>query len=141
MEFLSIRQPVTVKVVLTETTKRDIVRNIQNAIGQVQMELDQLDFQVKRALEEAAKQGPQALEAMKERAQEEENTRTQKREEMMQQLSQIQQTEIGAELAQGQVETMVEVRVGDSWGHVLQGQEIIIKDGIVVEIRKPELGE
>ncbi|MDB5085609.1 MAG: hypothetical protein JWN30_2495 [Bacilli bacterium] len=137
MNSISIRQPVAVKLVLTEDTKREIVKNIQQAIGQVQIELEQLDFQSRRALDEAAKQGQGAVEAITARLEEEHNTRTQKREEMMQQLSQIQQTAIGEELPQGQVETTIEVNVGDSWLQVLQGQEIIIKDGVVSEIRRP----
>lgn len=137
MNSITIRQPVAVKIVLTEDTKREIVKNIQQAIGQVQIELDQLEFQSRRALDEAAKQGQAAIEAISARLEEERNTRTQKREEMMQQLSQIQQTAIGEELPQGQVETTIDVKVGDSWLQVLQGQEIIIKDGVVSEIRRP----
>jgi hypothetical protein len=55
---------------------------------------------------------------------------------MIQQLTQIQQMDIGSEVPNGQVETSVDVEIGTSWEKVLLGAEIIVKDGVVVEIRQ-----
>jgi hypothetical protein len=55
----------------------------------------------------------------------------------MQQLVHIQQTEIGAEVPGGQIESTLEIRVGDVWEEVIGGVEIVLEDGIVKEIRRP----
>ncbi|MGB8954273.1 MAG: YlqD family protein, partial [Tumebacillaceae bacterium] len=54
----------------------------------------------------------------------------------MQQLVQIQQSEIGSEVPGGQIDTSVEIRVGDVWEEVVQGTEIVLRDGVVAEIRR-----
>jgi hypothetical protein len=136
MDKITIRQPVMVKIIVTEDTKRLIVRELQQAIANIGIELEQLEFHAKRALEEAKKQGPHAVEAVQQQVENEKRMRLERREQMMAHLTQIQQAELGSELPHGQVETTVEVKVGDSWEDIMRGGEIILKDGIVHEIRR-----
>ncbi|MFD2171401.1 YlqD family protein [Tumebacillus lipolyticus] len=134
--MLNLRVPVQIKIVLTEETKAQITGEINQAIQGVQHELEQIDFQSRKALQDAEKNGPQAVNSVQARINQEVGMRMERREQMMQQLVQIQQSPIGSEIPGGQVDTNVEVRVGDVWENVIQGTEIILKDGIVVEIRR-----
>lgn len=134
--MLSIRQPVSVKIVLTELAKQQILTEQRRQVEQLMVELDQLDQQGKQALEEAMAQGGQAAQQIRQQLDEERNKRLEQREQLIQQIQQIQQMDLGTELQNMTVETNVDVRVGDDWGKILLGSEIIIKDGVVQEIRR-----
>lgn len=134
--MLTIRQPVTVKFILTEGTKQRIVNDLQQMIAQVMNEMEQIEEQGKTFMEQAKQEGPESIAALEAKIQEELGKRVERREQLFQQLSQMQQLELGTEVTQGQVETTVDVKVGDDWNKVLMGSEIVVKDGVVVEIRR-----
>jgi F0F1-type ATP synthase membrane subunit b/b' len=133
---LTIRQPVAVKFILTADTKQQIVSEHRRQVERLMSELEQLEQQGKSALEQAMAQGGNAAQQVHERLEQEKNTRIQQREQFIQQIQQIQQMELGAEIQNMNVETSVEVNVGDDWGAILRGAEIVVKDGIVHEIRQ-----
>jgi hypothetical protein len=135
--MLKVNVPVPIKLILTERTKQQIVSEINGAIQQVQHELDQIDFQARKAMQEAEKHGPEAVQHLQARINHDIQQRMERREQMMQQLVHIQQTEIGAEVPGGQIESTLEIRVGDVWEEVIGGVEIVLEDGIVKEIRRP----
>ena len=61
-----------------------------------------------------AQGGAQAQE-LRQRLEQEKNNRIQQREQVIQQIQQIQQMELGTEVPNMNVETTVDVRVGDDW--------------------------
>lgn len=134
--LLEIRQPVAVKLVLTEATKQQIVQEQRRQIEQVQNELDQLESQGREALQQAMAQGGDIAQQVRQQIENEKNAREARREELFQQMQQIQQMELGTEIQNMTVETVVTVHAGDDWTQVLQGSEIIVRDGIVQEIRQ-----
>jgi hypothetical protein len=134
--MLTIRQPVAVKFVLTEEAKQRVINELQQMIAQVMDEMEQIEESGKKFMEQAQAEGPESVAALQAKIQEELGKRVERREQLIQQLSQIQQMPLGTEVQQGQVETTVDVKVGDSWEKIVMGAEIIVKDGIVVEIRR-----
>jgi len=135
--MLKINVPVQIKLILTEQTKQRITSEINGAIQQLQNELEQIEFQGKRALEDAEKQGgPQAVAAITNRINQERGMRLERREQAMQQLVQIQQTELGAEIPGGEMTTTVDVHVGDIFDELVHAHEIVLKDGVVAQIRR-----
>ncbi len=134
--MITIRQPVTVKYILTEETKQAWLAELRRMINATIAELEELEFRGKQWAREAEKQGEAAVNAAAERIEMERVERENRREQMIQQLTQIQQMDIGSEVPNGQVETSVDVEIGTSWEKVLLGAEIIVKDGVVVEIRQ-----
>ncbi len=134
--MLTIRQPVTVKMILTEETKQNWLAELRRLINSTIAELEELEFRSKQLLRDAEKQGDAAVKATEEQIEMERMQRVQRREQLIAQLSQIQQMDLNAEVPNGTVETTVDVQVGDSWEAVLLGGEIVVKDGVVVEIRR-----
>ncbi|WP_245632750.1 YlqD family protein [Alicyclobacillus kakegawensis] len=134
--MLTIRQPVAVKIVMTETTKQQIIAEYRRQIEQLTMELDQIEQQGRQAIEQAMAQGGEVAQRVREQVEEERNKRVQQREELIQQIQQVQQMPLGTEVQNMTVETTVDVHVGDDWSEILRGAEIIVKDGIVQEIRQ-----
>ncbi len=133
--MLSIRQPVAVKFILTELTKQQILTEHRRQIDRLTEELEQLEIQGKEALEQAMAAGGDVAQQVREQIEQERINREQQREQLIQQIQQIQQMELGTEIQNMNVETSVDVHVGDDWGKILRGAEIVIKDGIVYEIR------
>jgi transcription elongation GreA/GreB family factor len=123
-------------LILTEQTKQGITGEINQAIQGIQHELEQIEFQARKALADAEQHGPEAVQGLTARINQERGMRMERREQLMQQLVQIQQSPINSEIPGGQVESSVEVRVGDIWEEKVQGTEIVLKDGVVVEIRR-----
>ncbi len=136
IRLLTIRQPVAVKIVMTETTKQQIIAEYRRQIEQLTMELDQIEQQGRQAIEQAMAQGGEIAQRVREQVEEERNKRIQQREELIQQIQQIQQMPLGTEVQNMTVETTIDVHVGDDWSEILRGAEIIVKDGIVQEIRQ-----
>lgn len=134
--MFTIRQPVAVKFILTDNTKQQILLEHRSQVERLTAELEQLEVQGRQAVEQAMSQGPEAAQEVHERVEQEKISRVQQREQLIQQIQQIQQMEIGSEVQNMTVETSVEVRVGDDWGKILRGAEIVIKDGIVHELRR-----
>lgn len=134
--MFSIRQPVAVKFILTDNTKQQILLEHRTQVERLTVELEQLEVQGQEAVEQAMSQGGDVAQQVRERVEQEKNSRIQQREQLIQQIQQIQQMEIGSEIQNMTVETSVEVRVGDDWGKILLGAEIVIKDGMVYELRR-----
>ena len=136
---VTIRRPVAIKIVLTEESKRGIIEEIRQAVSQISMELEQIEFQERRLQNDATNQSEEESDVVRQRLEAERQQRVERRDQMITQLQQIQQLPVGFELSQGTVDSFVEVNVGDSWNTVAKGTEIIVRDGVVVELR--ELGE
>jgi len=133
---ITIRQPVAVKFVLTEITKQQIIMEHRRQIERLTSEMEQLEQQGKQALEQAMAQGGDVAQQIHSQLEQEKANRVQQRDQLIQQIQQVQQLELGTEVQNMNVETSVEVNVGDDWSKVLRGAEILIKDGIVHDIRR-----
>ena len=134
--MITIRQPVAVKIILTEETKQTWLAELRRLVNQTIAELEELEFRGKQWQRDAEKQGEAAVQATEQRIEMERSQRVERREQLIAQLSQIQQMDIDSEVPNGTVETSIDVEVGDSWEKVVLGSEIVVKDGIVVEIRR-----
>lgn len=134
--MLTIRQPVAVKIVMTEETKSQILAEYRRQIDRLGNELEQIEQQGRQAIEQAMAQGGEVAQQIRERVEEERNNRLEQREQFIQQIQQIQQLELGTEVQNMTLETTVDVSVGDDWSKILRGTEIVVKDGIVTEIRR-----
>ena len=94
----------------------------------------QLDSQIRRAeLERTVT--PQAR-AIRQQLELERARQEATRAELEMRLREAQQLELNSEFAQGTVESLVEVKVGDNLFTKLSRAEIIVKDGIIMEIRE-----
>lgn len=133
---ITIRRPVTVRVIVTADLKERLLQETQQAVAQLDLELKQLEFQSKRVLSDFAKQGREALTTLQQRLEEERQQRLNVKQELLQRMQAISSLELGEEVVHSTVEADWTVEVGQSWSQI-QGAEIVLKDDIVVEIREP----
>jgi len=140
MKSISLKRPVAIKAIVTETFKSNASNEIQQALQQLDLGLQQLEFQGKRAVADLEKKPPMAGEMENLRAgieQERQRIMAQKN-DFLQRLNMIAQLELNSEFLQATVENYVQVNVGDNLYEKLSNTEVILKDGVVVEVRGQE---
>ena len=134
MEHMKLRIPVTVKSKVTEELKKKIVDDLSQRLTLVEQDLQQIEFQAKRLLSEQAKIDAQGLIQLRGQIEEEKQKRNNFKAEVAVKLKEAEALEIGSEIAQGTMEQVVEVKVGDDLD-TLMGMEILLEDGKIVAFR------
>ncbi len=133
---MRIKVPVPVYMLMTEKTKNNMLNEIKQTIQQIKIELDQLQFQQKKLFTEAQKKGKEAVRIVQERIGLEHQKRKEKLERLYIQLEQVDKLNEGDKILYNTLETEVEVEIGQSWDEIFHSQEIVIKDGIIIDIGK-----
>ncbi len=134
MESMTLRCPVTVKAKVTEDLKKNIAEKIQNNIEKIDLELQQIELDAKRVLTEAEAQGPQAVAGVRHQIEVERHKRMDARQQLLAKAQETENLEIGAEIIQGTMDRVVEVKVGDSLQELVN-TEILVEDGNIIAFR------
>jgi methyltransferase-like protein len=143
MQSIRLKRPVAIKAVVTEKFKTEAAKEIQQALQNFDLALQQLEFQGKRALADVEKDAniPNKAEVKANLEGQVEQQRAQinqQKAELIQRLNFISQLEMNSEFMQATVDNYVEVKVGDNLYEKLSNTEVLVKDGIIVEIRGQE---
>ncbi|WP_096199337.1 YlqD family protein [Bacillus sp. FJAT-45350] len=132
---MDIIRTVTVKQILTEKRKQYLMNELSNEEVQVSKELEQLKFQLHKKLKKF-----QSDHEYSQTIRQSFNSEIKQRQEKLRAVEfkkhQLNKLEIGTELKDGSVQSICSIQVGDNWDDVLRDTEVIIRDGIVDEIRK-----
>ena len=134
MDSISLKMPVTVKAKLTERLRKRISDDLTQKIQQVTMELQQIDIEEKRVVQEQAQGNLQTLQAIRQHFAAERQQREVFKAESEQKLADIKKLALGAEILTGQLERQVEIKVGDDFQSMMN-VEILLEDGKVIAIR------
>ncbi len=132
---LTIRRPVLVKVKVTEESKQRMAQEIQETVKNLDAELQQLDFQGKRAVTELEKKNPAGIAAAKQHFENEKQKRMKAKLNLTEQLKNLGKMAIGSEVVQGTLESITDINVGDDWNEIM-GVEIVVCDSKIIEIRR-----
>jgi len=132
---LVIRRPVTVKAIVTDGLKDELLMDLQEAMQKVELDLQQLEFEGKRLLADLEKQGSERIDVFKQQLEAERQKRLDAKKELAQKMQAVDALELGQEVVHSTVEAEWTVEVGQNWKEIY-GTEIILKDDIVVEIRE-----
>lgn len=128
---MKIIKKITVKQLLTESSKSKLRAKFQNQKDQLLKECEQLRFE-KKKLEKNKKGHVPSIGIQVEK---EIEKRTNKIKIIEFQLEQLDILSIGSELKESEVDAIMDVQVGDSWGEFTKDTTIIVKDGIVHDIQ------
>ncbi|MGF6951153.1 nucleoid-associated protein YejK [Neobacillus sp. B4I6] len=128
---MQIIQTVVVKQILTENSKKKLADHYEAQKLQYQREISQLQFELKR-LEKNKGYSPGAL---KNHFEKEINKRLEKEKLIEFQIEQLHMLPLGSELKEKEVQALVEIKIGDIWDGRIGQPTIIIKDGIIEDIR------
>ncbi|MBE9044101.1 YlqD family protein [Pleurocapsales cyanobacterium LEGE 10410] len=139
---LLLKRPVTVKAIVTAQWKEEVTQQLQKQIAQLDKQMQQLDMQGKRTIDEITKQagGAASVQVKKQtenimgQVNQKKTEMLEKKNQLLQQLQQIQLLELDQEVVQAQMESFFRLEKGDNLVKKLN-VEVVIRDGIVEEIR------
>ena len=138
---LTIKRTITVRAVVTPRWKEDAERELSNAIANVDGQLSQLEQEGQQLIDEIRRQSANPLDprvqdqvasvqqqVAAKRAELEEQKR-----QMLEQQRQVRELEMEQIVEQGQLESSVDVRVGDNLVEKLQAA-VLVRDGVIEAI-------
>ena len=138
---LLLKRPVTIKAIVTAQWKEEVRQQLQNQVAQVDKQIQQLEMQGNRTIEEIKNQAkpdnPQTakqVENIKSQVNQKKGEMLNKKNQSLQQLQQIQLLELDQEVVQAQMESFFRLEKGDNLVQKLN-VEVVIRDGVVEEIR------
>jgi YlqD protein len=139
---LLLKRAVNIKAIVTSRWKEEVQQQLQVQINQLDAQLQQLDTQAQRMMAEVRKQGhestnpmvAQQISTIDMQANQKKSEILEKKNQILQQLQQVQLLELEQEVQQGQMEGFFRVETGDNLVSKMQ-VEILLRDGEIIEIR------
>ena len=133
---MRLRRAVTLKVIVTEDFKQNYREELKKTADQISAAQQQLQFQADRVIAEVAKTNLEQAGSMRRQLDGERQKQERAKAEILVEMQKAAQLEIDSEFERGQLEGLVEVQVGDNLEQMLGSAEILVKDGVVQEIRE-----
>jgi hypothetical protein len=135
MKKMLVTRPVKLKVIVTEEFKKDLEQEMQSALERVNAQAQRLQFQMDAYVPELAKtdmnQAMQVRRALEAERQKYDDVKK----EIRQRMDEARGLEIDSEFERGELQSLVELKPGDSFDDKMGQAEIVIKDGQVMEMR------
>jgi hypothetical protein len=139
---LLLKRIVNVKVIVTPLWKEEVQQQLQTQINQLDQQLQQLDMEGQRAISAIQKQSiqppsPQTLQQIDNiqlQVNQKKSEFLEQKNQMLQNLQQVQLLELDQEVNQFQMEGFFRVERGDNLISKMQ-VEIVLRDGVIEDIR------
>ncbi len=131
---LTVTRPVLIKAVVTESFKRLYVQDLEDAIKRAETILEQITTQIRRS--ELERQVSPQSRVIRQQLEVEHARQEAAKAELQMRLREAEALGLNTEFTQGTVESLVEVSIGDNLFNKLGRAEILVKDGIILEIRE-----
>jgi hypothetical protein len=134
---VELKRVVMVKAIVTESFKENLIKELERAIGNIDLQLNQILGRTKAYLEDLKKKGlMQKAAAIKHQMDEENSRQMAAKSDLLMKIEEAKKLTIGSEFVQGPLEGPVTVSIGDNLYKKVGGAEIVVKDGIIQEIRE-----
>ena len=134
MASITVQRPVVIKTIVTEAFKRLYIADLEDAIKRVDMIVQQIDVQARRF--ELERQVTPQTRNMRAQLELERTRQEAARLELQARVQEARELQLNSEFTQGTLDGMVDVSVGDNLFDKISRTEILVKDGIVLEIRE-----
>ncbi len=136
MSGITVKRSIGVCVIVSEEFKAELKSELQEAATETQRRIDQMEMHSRRLLAELQRSDlSQAMQARKQ-IEAERQRHDALKQDIQRQLQEVDKLEIGSEYPRGTVEGVVELNQGDDLVQKLSGSQVVIKDGVIVEIRE-----
>ncbi len=136
MGSVTVKRSIGVQVVVTEAFREELKAELQSAADEAQRRVEQMELQSRRYL--ADLQRTDLTQAMNARRQIEAEVRRHEavKQDILRQIEETEKLELGSEYSRGTLEGVVELTEGDDLLKKLSGSQVVVKDGVVVEVRE-----
>lgn len=136
MATLTIMRPISLRVIVTEQFKQEMEKELQEAADTTQRRIDQIDFQARRVLAELQRTDLTQAMQVRQQIEAEKGRQESAKKELLDRVQEVRELAMGSEFPRGTLEGVVDIKEGDNLYDILTGGEIVIKDGVVIEIRE-----
>jgi hypothetical protein len=135
-QSVELKRVVMVKAMVTQAFKDNLVKELERAISNLDSQANQMTERSKAYFEDLKKKGlMQKAAAFKQQLEEERGRQAAAKSDLMMKIEEAKKLQLGSEFVQGPLEGPVTVSVGDNLYKKVGGAEIIVKDGVIQEIR------
>ena len=134
MESISLQCPVTIKVKVTEKCRAKMLDKMEKQLAEVDLKLSKIDIQKKKFLEEHAEDNIQQVGAIVQKMEVDKAKGLKLKAKIEQDIADMKHLGLGAEIIQGTMQHVFNVKVGDKMPAVMN-TEIIVEDEKIIEIR------
>jgi len=135
MENIRVRQDVALIFIVTEELKANLLQEMDKAESEMQAQIEKFDFQARTALAELQQTDLNRAMAARQQIDAERRRMDAMKQEVVERKKEIAEMEIGGEYPRGTIEGTVDIAVGDNLFEKLAGNQIVVRDGVVTEIR------
>jgi hypothetical protein len=136
MASISVKRSVGVVVIVTEEFKEELKTELRQAAEEAQRRIEQMELQSRRYLAELQRTDLNQAIAARRQIEAERRRQDALKQEIQRQVEEAEKLEIGSEYPRGTLESMVELQHGDDLTDKLTGSQIVIKDGVIVDVRE-----
>ena len=136
MASMTITRPIALRVIVTEQFKEEMAKELQEAADTTQRRIDQINFQARRVLADLQRTDLTQAMQVRQQIEAEKGRQESVKKELLDRAKEVQELAMGTEFPRGTLEGVVDLSEGDNLYEKLTGAEIVIKDGVVIEIRE-----
>ena len=136
MPSITVKRPIQVIAIVTEDLKQELMQELQEAADGTQQRIEQMEFQGRRYLADVQRNNLTQAMAVRQQLEKEKTKYEDIKKELQQRMQEVTALEIGSEYARGTLESEVQIAVGDNLFEKLGRAQVVIKDGVIQEIRE-----
>lgn len=133
--MMNILKKVNVRAKMTDKLKKAMIADLQEVIGNLDGDLKRLDEKMTMLVGQLSKNNPGQAVVVRQQISLEKEKIMQNQESLKKRIAEIMNTPIGELVNQGTLDCVSEVKVGDNLTDVMSKSEIIVEDGVILEIR------
>jgi uncharacterized membrane protein YgaE (UPF0421/DUF939 family) len=138
---LTLQRTVTIKVIVTEEFKKYLMAELERAIKNLDNQVLAMETQGKKLIENLKKQGEKTAKQVSAIVQQinlDKQQETIAKADLEKKIEDARNLKIGSEFVQGTVNGFTSVKKGDNLYKKLGAVEVIVKDGVIQEIKGAE---
>lgn len=136
---IELKRVVMVKAVVTEAFKDNLMKELERAVKNLDTQAQQMDFQAKSYMDDLKKKGMiSQMTAFKHQLDEEKGRQAAAKADLQAKIEEAKKLVLNTEFIQGPLEGPITVKAGDNLYKKIGAAEILVKDGVVQEIRNAE---
>ena len=134
---IELKRVVMVKAIVTEPFKQNLVKELERAATNIESQISQMEERGKNYLEDLKKKGlMQKAAAFRHQIDDEKSRQSAARTDLLLKIEEAKTLQLGTEFVQGPLEGPVTVKMGENLYKKVGGAEVVVKDGIIQEIRE-----
>jgi hypothetical protein len=134
MPSITVQRPIVIKTIVTEGFKRLYIADLEDAIKRIEAVVQQIDVQSRR-FDLERQVSPQSR-VVRQQLEIERTRQDAARAELTARLREAEELKLNDEFTQGTIEGTTQLSVGDNLFDKISRAEIVVKDGIIMEIRE-----